>query len=363
VPTEATIDRLRDGCLAWVESVRDTTEGACGGYKYNRHMLRPCATESTAHLVFVLWILDALADYPLRDALVTFLLDRQDPESGWFTDPLITPEDHVGGHHTWQHIWDHHTGAVAEALEKCGVAPRYPLPKACHADLDTVDPREWTLSLDWTQPYFVGEHWMNAVMAHHRKHGIVPGSETTPVVDAAFDALERSVMNPETGLPDLRNEQGPTAGLGGLFKLLWAYAPCRRSVPYPDAAIRSVLGFQRPSGEFSDPGNMCMNWDAIFVLRHLTRDLADPAWRDPVRDAALALTDRLLADYRKPDGAFSFTAEACLTVHNSIRVSEPLPESDALGTPMCLECVAINEAWQAGRPSRSFADSYFGLVR
>ena len=101
MPTEATIDRLRDGCLAWVESVRDTTDGACGGYEYNRHMLRPYATESTAHLVFVLWILDALADYPLRDALVTFLLDQQDPESGWFTDPLITPEDHVGGHHTW----------------------------------------------------------------------------------------------------------------------------------------------------------------------------------------------------------------------------------------------------------------------
>ena len=95
-------------------------------------------------------------------------------------------------------------------------------------------------------PYMVGEHWMNAVMAHHRKHGIIPGQETTPALDAAFDALDGSIINPETGLPDLRNEQGPCAGLGGLFKLLWAYVPCRRSVLYPDAAIRSVLDFQKP---------------------------------------------------------------------------------------------------------------------
>jgi hypothetical protein len=354
---------LRESCLAWVETIRDQSEPGLGRFKYSQHMLRPYAVEATGHMPMILDALGALADYPHREAMVTFLLDQQDPETGQFRDPLIQPEDHVGGHHSWQHIWDHHTGVAAEALSLCKVEPRHPLPQSAHADLDTVDPREWTLSLDWTQPYLVSEHWMNAVMAYHRKHGLTPGRDTMPAIDAAFDTVDREIVNPATGHPDRWNEQSLGAGLGGIFKLLWAYVPCRRTPPHADKAVDSVLDLQGPTGDFAGEGNMCMNWDAVFIMRYLTGDLTRTHCKDAIRHASARLTDRLLTDYRKPDGAFSFLPDSCLPVHNSIRVSDPHLESDVLGTTMCLECVAINNAWQADEPSHSFADDSFGFTQ
>jgi hypothetical protein len=311
-------EELRPGCLDWVASIRDNSAPDSGRYRYSRHMLRPYATEATAHVVFILWMLGALDDDHDRPNIRRFLLDQQDPPTGQFKDALISDADRAGHDHSWQHIWDHHTGVVIEALALCGVAPQFPLPRQAHVDLDAVDPREWTLSLDWTHPYLVAEHWMNAVIAHHRKHG----GQNTPALDTAFDTLQREIFNAQTGFPDRRvTANDDVQGLGGIFKLIFAYVPCGRPFPCPDAAVDSVLATQRPTGDFVDD-NLCMNLDGMWLLRHLTNDL-----RRTARRREIVRASRLLADYRKSDGGFSFWPRGCLTVHNSLRVSECLPKA------------------------------------
>jgi hypothetical protein len=224
-------------------------------------------------------------------------------------------------------------------------------------DLDAVDPRAWTLSLDWTRPYLVSEHWVNVVMACRRKRGLSRRGECPPTVKAAFETLEAEILNPATGLPDRRVAgDWNGAGLGGVFKLQFAYAPCGRAYPLALAAARSILAMQEPNGDFCG-GGMCMNWDAIWTLRLLTDDLRATDDAGAVRAASRRLARRLLDAYRKPDGAFSFTAGSCLPMHNSIRVSDPRPESDVLGTVMALETLHITDAWETGIPSQSMLDA------
>ena len=145
-------DKLRRECLEWVASIRDDSESDSGRYRYNRHMVRPYGTEPTAHVVFILRNLKALDDYYDKDNIVNFLLNQQEPGTGYFKDPLLNDDElaHKMEAHSWQHIWDHHTHCVLTALMLCGCKPRYPLPEKSHVDLDDVDPNQWVKSLDWT---------------------------------------------------------------------------------------------------------------------------------------------------------------------------------------------------------------------
>jgi hypothetical protein len=314
-------------------------------------MLRDYAVESTGHIAKLLWELDAVEDSPHTPHMIRFLQEQQDPDTGLFKDPLISREDHVGGEgsHSWEHIWQHHTGVATLALEALGAKPLYPLPKKAHVDLDEVDVRDWVLSLDWEHPYMEAEHWGNALRAYHNKHDLTPGADTTPTIDEAFRVVNEEIINSETGFPGRYDPDTPGQGLGGAFKMLiQAYVPCGREYPHAEAAARSVLATQQENGEFTDGANMCMNWDAMYMLKHLTDDAQLEPLREDVLAAGQKLENRLLNTYRKDDGGFSFFADHCVNVHNSIRVSEPLEESDAMGTWMCADCLRMNGRWQAG---------------
>ena len=360
----ATIGRLRDGILAWIATLADPDAPEAGRYRYNVHMVRPYGVESTLNVVLTLWLIDGLEEHPERDRILDFLLSCQDPEDGLFKDPLLDDSLRAQANHSWEHIWEHHTISCRQALTCAGVQPRHPLPTKSHVDLTEVDPAEWTRSLDWTRPYYVSEHFASVIMACRHKLGLPKGSDAADPIRVAFETLESEILEPESGLPNRRNrDEGLTrscSGLGGCFKLMFAYEPCGRRYPRAAEATESILAMQQPNGEFGR-GGMCMNWDAVWTLRLLTRDLREAARPDAVRAAARRISDYLLAHHLKPDGAFSFTPDRCLTVHNSIRVSDPWPESDTVGTPMALEVVRMNDAWQEGVPSQSVHDAFLGV--
>ena len=362
---ESLLAELRPACLEWIAGIHEPNHPGSGRYRYCRSMMRPYGVESTAQGVFILWNLEVLQDFPEKPALLDYLLGCQEPASGLFKDILLTEDDRgCNKQHSWEHIWQHHTGVVTQALQLCGVQPRYPLPVEAHADLDAVDPAVFTRSLDWQRPYLVSEHWMNAVNACRRKHRLPPGSMDHPALRQAFATLEAECLNPVSGFPDLVQQQGPGAGLGGVFKLMWAYLPCGRRYPYAEQAVLSILAMQTATGDFTNDGNMCLNWDAVWTLRHLTDDLQQTTHATAIRAATARLARRLLSAHRKPDGGFSFFPTFCLPNHNSIRVypwqdgAPGLRESDVLGTMMCLEVLRINAAWQAGAAASSFSDVY-----
>jgi len=95
-----------------------------------------------------------------RDGILTWL----DSVRCTNEDPLETETDHVG-EHTWEQIWGQRNGAALNALALLGVARDAPRARSQFADLTKVDGAEWTLSLDWRNPWRFGESWSRAIRA------------------------------------------------------------------------------------------------------------------------------------------------------------------------------------------------------
>jgi len=336
---------LAAGILNWLEAVRYGDEG-WGRWKYNRHMCRPYGLQCCGSAVSLLNSLGALDQVTASEKGegIAFYQSCQDPQDGYFKDPLVTDQDRSGAAHSWEHIWMQMSG-IAGALRTLGGEPTRPLPGKRFADLSAVDAGEWTLSLDWRNPWMVGEEWAAALTTLWRSLSADEQRAGHPAIERAMAAYEGQIVDPDTGMPSRRGCGEPAVAMAGLFKTMTAHLALKRPVPWAERAIDTTLALQKADGEFGRGRDMCINWDALWVLRELDRQL-EGAWRHgDITAAGAALVDCLLKVYHKPDGGFAFHGEHCLQAHNSIRTSEALPESDMLGTSMCLRCVAYVDEW------------------
>ena len=343
---------VRSGVLDWLESVRHRGDG-WGRWKYNAAMTRPWALQASGIAIDLLHRLGALAG--VSDArkaeVVAFLQSCQDPGDHLLKDPLETEADHEGDH-TWEQIWGQRNGAAVAALGLLGAEPLLPLAKAQFADLRGVDGRAWTLSLDWRNPWMHGESWYRAIHAYLRTLPVEERDDTDPVLAGMFAAIESEVLDPKTGLPTRRGcSDDPARAMAGLFKIMFGYLAVGRPLPRAEQAVDSTLALQRANGEFGYPRNMCMNWDALWVLRELDRQLEGSHRHADIVGAADATCEVLLNEYHKDDGGFAFHGEHCMVNHHSVRLCErPLPISDMLGTSMCLRCLEYGDEWHGRGP-------------
>lgn len=335
-------DRIRPGVLAWLDSVAETPGVFTGRWKYNLHMHRPWAVESSAMAVMVLDSLGELSALSpaRRQGLVEAIGAFQDPATGHFVDPLISEANRAWTTHTWEHIWHHHTGTCVEALEMLGAAPPHPLPASAFEPLRAGQSARQVLELGWSNPWLVGEHFYRMVICYRREHPELAIGQCDNVLEPAFAALESQVLKPTSGLPDALGCQNPRVAAAGLFKVLFGYLAAGRRFPLAERAIDSVLALQVADGGFG-MDDMCVHWDCLWSLRTLNRQLAGSHRRTDIHAAADRLAEFYLREHRRPDGAFSFYRTHCIEVHDSIRISDSLAESDMLGT--CMVCDSLRE--------------------
>ncbi len=341
------IETVRQPVLEWLESVRYLDEG-WGRWKYHAAMERPYALQASAIAIRILSELGALDDITsrLKAEAIDFFQSCQDPDDLLLKDPLENEENHEGPH-TWDNIWGQRNGAGLEALSLLGAAPKLGVAPHQFVDLSRQDGREWMMQLDWTNPWRDGETWSRAIQAFLKTQPHQERSDSHPVLSPMFHAMESQILDPATGYPTLGGYQNDLpCGMAGLFKVMVAYLFTGRPVPHAHAAIDSTLALQRPDGEFGYRRNMCMNWDSLWVLYYLDKQIAGAYRHDDIVSAGNRTARMLLETYRKPDGAFAFHGEHCQTNHHSIRLNrEPLPISDMLGTTMCLKCLFYADEW------------------
>lgn len=134
--------------------------------------------------------------------------------------------------------------------------------------------------------------------------------------------------------------------MAGLFKVISGYLAAGRPVPHAEKAIDFTLALQHEDGEFGFRNNMCVNWDALWVLRELDLQVEGAYRHADIVDAGNRCAEMLLRKYRKPDGGFAFHGKHCTTNHHSIRLcSKPHSISDTMGTGMCLRCLSYADEW------------------
>lgn len=286
-----------------------------------------------------------------RENAVALFLSCQDPADGLFKDPLETEPDHQGPH-SWADIWGQRNGSTVAALKTLGAAHRFVPAPSQFVDLRTHSGRDWTLGLDWSNPWKNGETWSRAIQAFLPHLPPDQRNDRHPVLAEMFEAVEEKVLDPSTGMPTAGgcNEDAPRA-MAGTFKLMNGYLATGRPYPYPEQAIDFTLALQAENGEFGYPRNMCMNWDALWVLRVMDQQLQGNYRRADIVSAAELTCACLMKDYLKADGGFAFHGEHCITNHHSVRLcSEPKPAGDMLGTTMCLHCLEYVDEWNGLRP-------------
>jgi hypothetical protein len=338
---------IADEVLTWLESVRFPRDG-WGRWKYHSAMTRNFGLQACGIAVGLLHELDALrrVEHRQRQEAVSFLQSCQDPSDGYFKDPLVTEADRVpNAIHSWEHIWNQVTGGVVHALDLLGATPLHRLPTRRFADLSADPEGRWVLELDWRNPWLVGEQWDRAIEAYAVSLG-PPPLRADAAIEQALTVYEREVLDGATGMPNARGCADLAVAMCGLFKTAHAYLALGRPVPHATAAIDSVLGLQRETGEFGLRGNMCMNWDAAWLLLILDRQLQGSHRHGDILTAGRRLAGRLMEHYRKSDGGFAFCGTHCWTVHNSVRLGPAAPVSDMSGTSMAVRCLSYLDEWE-----------------
>lgn len=337
-----------------MESVR-SAEHPWGRWKYNARMQRPWALQASAIAIGILRDLGELDRVPSehKQQAIAFFQSCQEPQSGLFRDPLEDDATHRGPH-TWQQVWGQRHGAALKAVELLGAQPLHPLPAAQFVDLRHVDGRSFTLEqIDWRNPWGHGESWARAIRAYLRHLPASDHHDRHPVLADAFAAIESEILDPRTGMPSRRMpDENPSVAMAGLFKVMMAYLAVRRPVPHACEAIDFTLKLQKPDGEFGCGRNMCINWDALWVLRELDKQLGGTYRNEEIVASGIALADHLLQHYLKPDGGFAFHGERCMTNHHSIQLCPDghYPIGDMLGSMMCLQCLIYVDEWLTAAP-------------
>lgn len=345
------IEQVRDGVLGWLESVRHAEEG-WGRWPYHAKMEAPWALQASGLAIKILDELGALTDVDAtrKAEAVAFFSACQDPADGLFKDPLETEDRHTDTH-SWEQVWGQRHGSALAALRLLGAEPLHPLPAAQFIDLRKGDAYDITLNrIDWRYPWHHGESWYRAIGAYMAGLPESQRNDREPRIARAFEAVEAEILDPATGTPSRRMpEPDASVAMAGLFKVMFAYEAVGRAVPHAQRAIDSTLALQHADGEFGFRDNMCMHWDALWVLRALDRQLAGGYRHEDIVEAGNRTARRLLDHYRKPDGGFAFHGAHCQTNHHSIRLCrEAHPIGDMLGTTMSLNCLTYADAWNGG---------------
>lgn len=333
------LEHARPGICAWLEAVRWPDDG-WGRWKYNAHMIRPYGLISSGFAIVIhdqLGLLAGITPQQRREA-IEFFQSTQDPRDGFFKDPLVKETDRVpDAIHSWEDIWGQ-MGVAARALELLGAKPLYPLPATSFVDLHAPDVRDVVLGWNWANPWHVGERFYRAVAAYNGT-----------AVETFFRIYEDEIHDPKTGMPTRRGCTDGSVAMAGLFKVMWAYEHVNRPVPDAAAAIDFTLALQHDDGEWGFRNNMCINFDALWVLYRLDRQLKGVHRHVDIVAAGNRTAKLLLEQYRKADGGFAFTGQDCWTAHHSIRISDAYPEGDVVGTHMSLHCLAYADEWNRAR--------------
>jgi len=349
------VSQVRDEVLSFLESVRYKEQG-WGKWKYNVKMERAYGLIPSIQAITILQQLKALEGISSKhknDAKV-FFQSTQDYKDGYFKDPLVKQTDRVtkplNSHdalHSWEDIWGQ-MSATANALDILGAKPLYPLPKSSFVNLEKVNIREWVLSLNWKQPWHVGERFYRSIDAYIRKEKnncklYTPSNDL--ILHKLFDTYEKEVLDKDSGMPIKKGCVNSSVAMAGLFKIMHAYKIANKETPYAKHAIDFTLNLQHSDGEFGIGRQMTIICDALWILRELNNQLKDKyRYKDIV--AAGNLTAKLLFDvYQKPDGGFAFCGEYCWPVHHSIRISQPYPIGDVTGTSLSLKCLEYADEW------------------
>ena len=328
-PTEelAALDELYCSFYPWLARLYDADSG--GFYPNEELRIQTGQAPDIQSTSFALTFLrdDGLIETmppDVRARFITFFQSRQDPQTGFFSDPqfdsVVNPDKYRGRMLRF----------AMQGLEILGAKPLYPLPGARApmdetAHLQSADAwRKCLQELPWEKSWGAldGLYQQSALLKS------LPGERQRELVQIAYEFV-KSKQDAETGMAgggDLGNR------VSGAAKFAWFCDEFDLPIPRADALQRTTLQWL----EAPEPIK------AVTLIRNPIEHLADlqPFLKQPLSQAekarALTIAVDALRRFGEKDGGFAFSAQRYdLAPHNFVDLgSAKSPQSDINGTAM-----------------------------
>jgi len=235
-----------------------------------------------------------------------FILETQDPESGFFVGPELrewTPKS--GAVHDREHLLLHLTCAVLPVCQQFGWALPGPLLFA-RRFLDRPWLRNWLDGRDLRSAWLEG----NNILFAGQLLVYLRDVEREPAAQAALDdwfAWLDGRVDPNTGLWGIAEGASVADAVYGGYHQLLVYYHEHHPVKHPERLVDAVLPLQHPDGGFAPGGGggACEDVDAVDILVNLYK-LAD--YRRAEIRWALRRCKRFILSIQQRDGGFPYGA-------------------------------------------------------
>lgn len=238
----------------------------------------------------------------LSPETLNFILDCQDPETGFFKGPELVGNA-LNDIHDQEHLLFHLTCTALPALAQFDAKPRYPL-RFAHPFCDLEYLQQWLDQRDWKKAWLEGNNllFVGQLLVYLRDIEQHQGAEKA--LEHWFLWLDKQV-DPATGLWGSNGYCSKFDAMCGGYHQLLVYYYENRKVQYPKALVDTVLALQHLDGGFSPSGGggACEDVDAVDILVNLYK--MHDYRRADIR-YALRRCLRLLNSIRQPDGGFPY---------------------------------------------------------
>lgn len=245
---------------------------------------------------------------PPHPSTLAFILDCQDPETGFFVGPeLRTWSPDAKAKHDREHLLLHLTCATLPVLRQYGVQPKAPL----HFAEQYLDPRSL---LRWLERRNLGDAWyegnnilfVGQLLVHLRDTAGMAAAQDA--LSLWFDWLDRRI-DAHTGLWGTDRGASEFEAMCGGYHQFLVYCHERRSLQYPERLCDVILALQHRDGGFSPQGGggACEDVDAVHMLVELHRVLPS---RRAMIETALQRCLRLILASQNRDGGFPYKRKA-----------------------------------------------------
>ena len=179
----------------------------------------------------------------------------------------------------------HNTAFTLGAMDLFDAQPAHPLLFA--KNFDTPEKMgEYIESRDWANGVYLGGE---DVVGLASAFALVPGTVTDDWFTWFMDYFDTNLFDSNNGMVGRgTSPEGTLDQIGGTFHFAFFWESHGRQMPYGEKRIDSILGLQRPDGDWDSGNLLWMPFDSIYML---TQAAADTGHRvDDVRNCVRSVT-------------------------------------------------------------------------
>ncbi len=241
-----------------------------------------------------------------RGKWISYIQERQDPETGLFIDPLLDKYPPAEKGHDREYLLYQITYFAIQALDALGSRPLYPLIflRPFHQQFAI---NEWLNHLDWSNPWLESNRTMFVLAFLIYQAEIEESPDAVDIYFKILDWLDQK-QDPKTGLWGLNEGASILNAVAAAYHFIPFYEYVHRPILRMRKIVDACLSLQQKDGLFGqeDGGGACEDEDVIDLLAVITKKIS---YRKEEIKTALIRSFWAIWNLQNEDGGFGYSGK------------------------------------------------------